>query len=367
MWKNLLIGGVLTGLVVGLALKQRALRALRSELAQITKGSVSNSTIPAEPPTSIVIATPKSVGLESDNNPSDQRLTLLEEQVRQLTAASELLMVKGQLPLSEDMAARLKRKFLDASLPDRERLEALRALRRHNAVDDEILQAGLTWIDALSDPRLMREVLEQFIGLKQPALRDKLFQLVATHPDDQLRQRAVQGLAKMMDDPAVESAVWKALTSEQNAGVQRELEEALLESPMTPARQTELQRRTLDSEASFQERLTAFQAMASAKVVNAQTTAVFTDDVVAQNRVEDMAVLFRALDNTGNVAAAPALIKGLQTTNPEIRMLALDALSEMQSDADVVKWLQYTANNDADERVRAEAVRVLAQANNKPR
>jgi HEAT repeat protein len=70
--------------------------------------------------------------------------------------------------------------------------------------------------------------------------------------------------------------------------------------------------------------------------------------------------LFRMLDNTGNLAAAPALIQGLQLEDWRLRGSAVDALSEMQSDPNVVKWLQHVAQNDADERVRAEASRVLS-------
>jgi HEAT repeat protein len=101
-------------------------------------------------------------------------------------------------------------------------------------------------------------------------------------------------------------------------------------------------------------------------LVDAQTTAAFLDEVVALNNDELTADLFGALDNTGNLAAAPALIKGLQSDKVELRVRALDALSEMQSDATVVQWLQYAARNDAHDRVRAEAVRVLAQAGNQP-
>jgi HEAT repeat protein len=104
--------------------------------------------------------------------------------------------------------------------------------------------------------------------------------------------------------------------------------------------------------------------MSSANVADAQMTTAFADGVVARGQTEETATLFRALDNTGNLAAAPALVKGLQSENTELRMLALDALSEMQSDATVVKWLKFVAENDTDARVRNEAVRVLAQGAN---
>lgn len=294
-----------------------------------------------------------------------QRLAALEEQVRQLTLASESLMERGQLPLSAAKTAELRGRFLDASLPDDERLRILRILRRNQAIDDEVLRTGLAWMETLSDTKLIGDVLEQFVGLKSPALRDKALRLVATHPDEQIRRRAAQVLGGF-DDPQVESAIWTALASEQSRGVQGQLEDVLREMPMSPERQADLERRLANNAASFRERFAAFRVLMSAKAASAEAVRDFANEVVAQNNVDQTADLFRMLDNTGNLAAAPALIYGLQTDNPKLRALALDALSEMQSDPTVVKWLQHSANNDADERVRAEAVRVLAQAGNKP-
>ena len=299
-----------------------------------------------------------------------QQLSALEERVRQLTLelklASELLMERGALPISEAKAAALKRNFLDTSLPDHERLRALRILQRSNAIDDEVLQAGLTWIQTLIDPQLIGDALEQFVKLQSPALRNTALQLVATHPDEYVRKRAAQ-ILRSFKDSAVESGIWAALASEQSRDVQRELEDALRDIPVNSTRQAELEGRVLNSGASFSERFAAFRVLISAGVANAQAVAVFANEVVAQRDPERMEDLFQTLDNTGNLAAAPALINGLQVGDPELRVRALDALGEMQADPTVVKWLQHTANNDADERVRAEAVRVLGQAGNKPR
>ena len=361
MRKNAILFTVLMVLAGGLVWQHAAIRSLRSELAQLTKVSRDDKTAITAPTTSSVLA----ADLNSDSEIMRQRLSAMEEQVHQLTLASELLMERGQLPLSAAKAAELRRNFLNSSLPDRERLRALRILRRNHAIDDEVLLAGLAWIEMLADTQLIGDVLEQFIGLKSLALRDKALQLVATHPDDQVRRRAAQILGGF-DDPAVESAIWTALVSEQSPEVQNQLADALRDRPMNPTRQAELDRRVLDNGASFRERFAAFRVLISAKAANAQTTAAFANEVVAQNNPEQMADLFRTLDNTGNLAAAPALISGLQVDDPGLRGLALDALSEMQAEPAVVKWPQYTANNDSDERVRAEAVRVLAQAGNKP-
>ncbi len=133
-----------------------------------------------------------------------------------------------------------------------------------------------------------------------------------------------------------------------------------------PVSARELQEQILDTKRSLKERFNTFRALLRQGLADAHTTTAFLNEVMAQHDDELTAPLFKALDNTGNFAAAPTLIKGLESEKAELRMLALDALSEMQSDATVVQWLQHVARNDPQERVRLEAVRVLAQAGNQP-
>ena len=360
-----LLGLVLIG---GLAWQQIEIRSLRSDLSRLTtKEDSASSTALIPAPT---ISNGPVAALDSDSGQMRQQLSALKEQVRRLTLeltfTSDLLMERGALPISEAKAAASKRNFLNTSLPDHERLRALRILKRSNAIDDEVLRSGLTWIQTLADPQLLGDALEQFVALQSPALRNTALQLVTTHPDEYVRRRAAQ-ILRGFEDSAVESEIWAALASEQSRDVQRELEAALRNIPVNSTRKAELERRVLNSGASFSERFTAFRVLISANVAGAQAVAAFANEVVAQSNPERMEDLFQTMDNTGNLAAAPALINGLQVGDPGLRIRALDALGEMQADPTVVKWLQHTANNDADEHVRAEAVRVLGQAGNKPR
>jgi hypothetical protein len=347
--------------------QQIEIRSLRSDLSRLTNADNASSTAPISAP---AIPNVPAAVFNPDSGPMRQQLSALEEKVQkltlELTLASELLMERGALPISEAKAAASKRTFLDTSLPDQERLRALRILKRGDAIDEEVLQAGLSWIQTLVDPKLLGEALEQFVELQSPALRNTALQLVTTHPDEYVRRRAAQ-ILRGLKSSTVESEIWTALASEQSRDVQRELEDALRDIPVNSTRKAELEGRVLNSGASFSERFTAFRVLISANVASAQAVAAFANEVVAQSNPERMADLFRTLDNTGNLAAAPALINGLQVGDPGLRVRALDALGEMQVDPTVVKWLQHTANNDADERVRAEAVRVLAQGGNRPR
>ena len=359
MSKNVIVSLVAIVLFSGLILQQRSLRDVRSELANLK--AAQSSVVVADTSTIERPEHDEMPGPTVDGRRIDQRLATVEAAVQQITRASELLMERGHLPLSEAKVAELRTRFLNASLPDAERLNALRVLHREKAVDDDVLRGGVEWLQTATAPAVIRGLLNGFEGLNSPSLREPLLRLASTHADVVVRGQAIRNLESFVDDAAVDALLWKALVSEQNADVQRQAEDSLRHGPMTEERVADLRQRTLNHNASFREQLAAFRYLSSAKVADAQLTAAFAESVVARGQADEMAALFRSLDNTGNLAAAPALVKGLQGGNPELRMMALDALSEMQSDATVVKWLGFMAENDADPRVRAEALRVLAQ------
>lgn len=226
------------------------------------------------------------------------------------------------------------------------------------------LAVGLIW-----QHRLIQQIRVELAGMSRLELRAAESSVasdatVAAAASDLNAARAeVQALQLRV--VALEARV-QALTLELERELKRQRELAAQNISAGPVAGGELKEHILNTKRGLKERFTAFRTLMRMGLVDAQTTAAFVDEVVALNNDELTADLFGALDNTGNLAAAPALIKGLQSDKVELRMRALDALSEMQSDATVVQWLQYAARNDAHDRVRAEAVRVLAQAGNQP-
>jgi HEAT repeat protein len=200
--------------------------------------------------------------------------------------------------------------------------------------------------------------------------------IVATQPLSPLDVEARSAKADAQTvQPEMQSLKVRIVALESRVqALSSELEQAQKQRQVVAARDTSggretltgLKEQILDATISWRERFRAFRSLAGKGLADAPTTVAFADEVMALNQDDLAEELFRALDNTGNLAAAPALIKGLQSGNAELRMLALDALSEMQSDATVVPWLQHVARSDSQDRVRAEAARVLAQAGNKP-
>ena len=72
-----------------------------------------------------------------------QRLGALEQTVAQLVRNSEYLMERGQLPLTTNKLGDLFAKFTDATVPDRDRLQALRLLRRSGGITEEALSHAI--------------------------------------------------------------------------------------------------------------------------------------------------------------------------------------------------------------------------------
>jgi HEAT repeat protein len=223
---------------------------------------------------------------------------------------------------------------------------------------------GLGW-----QQRTIRQMQSELAGLAEPNLPAVAAPVesdpAGPGPESELNSARAEGQALQLRIIALEAQV-QALASELEQELKRQRELAARNVSTGSAPAAELKEHLLDTNRGLKERFSAFRALVRRGLIDAQTTVSFVDEIVARNDDELTAELFGALDNTGNLAAAPALIKGLQSDKVELRMRALDALSEMQSDATVVQWLQHVARTDTEERVRAEAVRVLAQAGNQP-
>jgi hypothetical protein len=223
---------------------------------------------------------------------------------------------------------------------------------------------GLGW-----QQRTIWQMQTELAGLARPNLHAVTAPVesdpAGPRPESELHSARAEVQALQLRIVALEARV-QALASEWEQEQQRQRELAARNISAGPVPPAELKEHLLDTNRGWKERFSAFRALVRRGLIDAQTTAAFVDEIVARNDDALTAELFGVLDNTGNLAAAPALIKGLQSDKVELRMRALDALSEMQSDATVVQWLQHVARTDAEERVRAEAVRVLAQAGNQP-
>lgn len=370
MSKTLLVFVVAAGLAGALVVQQSSLSRMRGDLAALKAVDASRPEASAadtsSEPRGLFARSERPAVSAADNARVEQRLAAIEEAVIRLTKATEVLMERGQLPLSEAKAAELKKKFLDAGLPDNERIQALRLLRRNNGVDDAVTAGALSWMRSSTNSQMVASVLNQLDGLDNPLLRGPLLQFASTSTDPRVRRQAIENLEHFAGDPAVDALLWKTIQSEEDPGVRRQAENSLRNGPMTDARIADMRQRAMNTTASVEERVTAFRALSNAKADVGDLAAMMASTALAAQDPRQRAQIFGAFDGMSNPTLGPALVQGLQDPDPAVRRSAADALSGLNGDKAVSDWLRYVSENDTDPRVRREALQALGNNNRNP-
>jgi HEAT repeat protein len=357
--KTFLIIVVTLSFAVALGIQHQSIRKLQTELSALTVSPAVPAVIddstesPAVPVALLPVAT---VAPASD---LPQRVASLEQVLAQLVQASEYLMDRGQLPPDPAKIAELNQILADPSSSDRDRLQALRLLRRNNVLTDDTVHLAANWLSTATNGNVRETILQQLAGRTNAILREPLLRLATIDPDDDVREQAVENLRRFAGDAGVEAQLWQMLRAEPDRGVREEIADALRAGPASAARVAALRERALGPQSSLEERLIALRALQDA---NADASDVAASLALmaqqTQNPVE-RARLFREFDRANDPAFVPPLVQGLQDPNPVVRERAADALSDFRSDPNIQQWLRYVAENDADPRVRREAFRGL--------
>ena len=290
-----------------------------------------------------------------------RRVGDLEQSVAQLTRALESLMERGQLALSTNKMDELQQRALDAAVADKERLQALRLLRRNKGLSDEVVQGALAWLQSTTNAETRREILQQLDGATNGPVRQSLLALAAADADPRVRAEAVENLRRLAGEADVERSLWNLAHNDPDPRVREKAQEALREGPMTPDRAARLQQRINDANASVDDRLLAMRALVRAGTDVSGATAALTQ--LAQNTADPLtrARVFEAFDGGRDPGMLSPLVGGLQDADPRVRKAAADALGGFASDPRVRQWLEFVAQSDADTRVRREAQQALRE------
>ena len=285
----------------------------------------------------------------------------LEQTVAQLAGAWDYLMERGQLPLAAGKAEDLARLFGNSSAADRDRLRALGLMRRNGPLSDEAVQQALDWLQSSTNNGTRRELVQQLRGVTNAAVKAPLLGLMSAEPNGNIREEVAENLRRFVTDPSVESALWNAALNDPDGDVREEAEDALREGPVDEKRLAALRERATNPKATLDEQLLALDALRNARapasdiIANLANYAQNTQDPQQRTR------LFEAFDDIDDLATKAPLVHGLQDPSPLVREEAADALSRHTSDPAVREWLQYVANNDADQQVRREAWQALQE------
>jgi len=310
-------------------------------------------------PVSDFAALPGNEPLRVDRNDFNQRLLALENTISHLTPATNRAPSRGQGAVTATMLEELRRKLLDPAMADKDRLQALRLLRRNKGMDDAVLQSALSWLQSSQDGDTRREILQHLDGYTNAALRQPLLDLAMSSADAKTRQEAVENLRHFMADAEVEKQLWDSMQKDPDPKVRERAEEALREGPMTAERTARLQQRAMDPQADLNQRLTAMRALVKGGADGAEAAASIV--ALAQNTQDPVARanIYRAVDGVRDPRLLPPLLGGLQDPSPDVRQEATEALSKFASDPNIRQWLEYVAQSDADPKVKREAFQAL--------
>lgn len=268
-------------------------------------------------------------------------------------------MDRGQLPLATNKIQDLYATLTKPETSDRDRLQALRTLRRNRTLSDEVVQYALDWMQKSTNAQMREDIAEQFEGTTNSLVRDPFMKLAMTDSNPDVREQAVDSLQRFVADPAVEAMLWDLLRNDPDGGVREQAEDALREGPMTEARAAGMRARALDPQSSLDERLLAVRALQDAPGGAPDVMAAVAQLAQSTQDSGERAKLFRAFDGSSEPQMKLPLVYGLQDPNPNVRKEAADALSGFKSDPVIVEWLKYISETDADPRVRREASQAL--------
>ncbi len=301
-----------------------------------------------------------------DNPSTDLRMAEVEEEIIKLRQATDYLMERGQIPLDARKIEEMLAKLNDGSLPDSERLNALRILRRDRTLDDAGVTSALTWLQVSTTENTRREILRSLENMTNGVMRQPMLDLAMNDPSNSIREQAVENLRVFVGDPLVEQSLWARLATETDPRVRQEIMESLTRGPVTPERAASLQARAQNPAATLDERLMALQALRNSRTDIQQIVASFAATAQSAQDPVVKARIFGVFDGMTDPALKVPLVYGLQDADARVRERAADALSGYISDPAVKDWLRYAMDNDPDPRVRREAQQALEQQQQRP-
>lgn len=355
--RSLIVVGLLA-IMTALAIQQRSLHKLREEIARMRDTVATPAALPAPMPAP---TRSRSVPVATDSTAVNQRLLALEDAVMRLDNSAGYLMDRGQLPPSEAKLAEYRLQFLNPQARTRDRLNALRLLRRNQGLTPEVLQAAAAWMLLDADPSTTRSLLEILSGVSNDALFNATYQLAASNKDNRVREMAIRNLPSFVSHPEVETLLRTVASSDSNADLRRHAAGALQRLPMNEQRLFDLRQQALDLNTPLDQRALSLQLMHQARADVSDVALSLAQSAQTEADKARRLQYLQMFDDVTHPAFLPSIVQGVQDSDPDIRVRAADALRDYRNDATALQWLQYLAQSDPDERVRREAAQAFPQ------
>jgi HEAT repeat protein len=288
------------------------------------------------------------------------RVAALEETVALLNRGAEHLMDRGAVPLSPAKAEELRGIVLDGNRPPRERLNALRLLRRNDLFTDDLAAVAAEWLGASTDAGATRELLENLRGAGNAPLAAVMQNLATTATDRRVREVALENLRSFVEDPQIEALVSSLAVSDPSPEIRGRAEDVLRRISLTPERTASLTQRALNPAAPLDERLLSLRVLRRSEEGLAQVAPALAQTAQATVDPQARLKLFTAFDEVNRPEFMLPLVEGAQDPNAEVRRRAANALVDYRDNPTVQEWLKVLAASDPDAGVREQAARAFA-------
>jgi len=364
MKKFLLIASVL--IMAGVFARQQIqTNRLERELASLRAATLQSS---GEPTTVNITRPGETVVQRVPMDPAVyDRLTSLEARIGTLARTSDYLMERGQVPLMggklDEMMARLN----NPGASDKERLQALKLLRRAGAMDETGINMTMMWLNSATNSGVKESILRNLEGMTNASMQSTMMQLALNDANPRVREQAVDNLGRYVSDPNVEAQLWGIMNGDAPQNVREEAMNALRRGPISETRVAGLQQMAMDSNSDMDERLFALRALRGNDEALPKVMASLADQAYTSHDPQLRARLFQAFDGFQDESLKVPLVYGLEDPNPVVRQRAADALSGFKSDPAVRDWLTHIAETDADPQVRREAFQALQKGRDRRR
>ena len=363
--------GLSTLLIVGIIVVQfTMIGSMRSELSQLRAELASLTGTPSQPePERDRADNSPAPRLVASSGNLNSRLARLEQSVADLVEATETLRERGTLPLNANNLQDYKNRFADPTASENDRMRALRMLRRNRAISDDVVLSAVDFLRTSTNANVRRELVQNLDSSTNAAIKQPLMSLLSTETSSRVREELVDTLGDFArTDPAVADKLWEIAQNDPDPEVREEALQEVARGNLDESRVATLRQQAISPDASLDDRLRAFQALRQADVATPDVTATMVQLAQAAEDPTVRARIFGAFDGVSDEALKAPLFYALQDPNPVVREQAADALGQFaSSDPQVQEWLKYLADNDPDPRVQREAHRQAERSNQQAR
>lgn len=357
--KRVLIAASILVLVGVFARQQVQTNRLERELAALRAATLLTS----DEPTTVNITRPGETVVQ--RVPMDpavyDRLSSLEDEIGILARASNYLMDRGQVPLMGAKVGEMMARLNDPNASDKARLEAMKLLRRADAMDEVGVNIAMNWLNSTTNSGSRQNILRGLEGMTNASMQSTLMMFALNDADPEVREQAVDNLGRYIADPSVEAQLWSIMNSDAPRNVREEAMNAMRRGEIPPHRIASLQATALDTNSDMEKRAMALRTLRGNKEAVPRIVASLANQAHNSQDPQLRAEIFGLLDNNPDDSAKVPLVYGLEDPSPAVRQRAADALSAYRDDPAVQDWLAHVAENDADSQVRREASRALEE------